>query len=94
MEESLLTTLPEPLPARLTIRVGKALKVAVIDLSVSIVRMQVAVPLHPPAHPAKTVPILGVAVNVTAVPELKEALQVDPQLMPEGELVTLPDPIF
>jgi hypothetical protein len=40
----------------------------------------------------KVKPLAGVAVKVTAVPELKGALQVLPQFMPAGELVMLPLP--
>lgn len=47
----------------------------------------------PPVHPAKVDPCAGVAVRVTCVPESKGALQVVPQLMPAGELVTVPDPV-
>lgn len=36
--------------------------------------------------------MLGVAVNVTVLPVLKFAVQVCPQLIPEGLLVTLPVP--
>jgi hypothetical protein len=37
-------------------------------------------------------PDAGVAVNVKLVPWLNNAEQVLPQLMPEGELDTVPDP--
>lgn len=37
-------------------------------------------------------PEAGVAVNVMELPELKNALQVAPQLMPAGLEVTLPAP--
>ncbi len=33
------------------------------------------------------------AVSVTEVPLAKEAEQVEPQLIPAGELVTVPDPV-
>jgi hypothetical protein len=36
---------------------------------------------------------VGVAVSVTCVPWLNWAEQVEPQLMPEGELVTVPAPV-
>ena len=47
------------------------------------------VPLQPP----KVEPEAGVAVRVTMVPLLKFAEQVLPQLMPAGELVTVPVPV-
>jgi hypothetical protein len=37
-------------------------------------------------------PVLGVAVSVTAVPLVKLPLHADVQLMPDGELVTVPLP--
>jgi hypothetical protein len=46
-----------------------------------------------PDHPAKVEPEAGVAVRVTAVPLLKLAEQVLPQLMPAGLLVTVPLPV-
>lgn len=51
------------------------------------------VPLHaPPDHPAKVEPVAGVAARVTEVPPLNMALQAEPQLIPEGLLVTVPPP--
>ena len=46
-----------------------------------------------PDQPAKVEPEAGVAVKVTAAPLLKVAEQVLPQLMPAGELVTVPLPV-
>jgi len=46
-----------------------------------------------PDQPAKVEPEAGVAVKVTAVPVLKVAEQVLPQLIPVGELVTVPLPV-
>src|SRR2546428_11284781 len=47
----------------------------------------------PPLQPVKVEPAAGVAVSVTAVPLVKLAEQVAPQLMPAGELVTVPLPV-
>ena len=52
------------------------------------------VPEHPPPlQPPKVDPAAGVAVSVTAVPLVKLAAQVAPQVMPAGELVTVPLPV-
>jgi hypothetical protein len=50
------------------------------------------VPLQAPLKPEKVQPEAGDAVSVTPVPELKLAAQVPGQLMPAGELVTVPVP--
>jgi hypothetical protein len=53
----------------------------------------VAVPLHPlPLQPPNVDPADGVAVNVTVVPLMKVELQVAPQSIPAGLLVTVPRP--
>jgi hypothetical protein len=53
----------------------------------------VAVPLHPLSlQPANVDPADGVAVNVTVVPLMKVELQVAPQSIPPGLLVTVPCP--
>src|SRR3989344_270317 len=58
-----------------------------------IVTVHVPVPVHAPDHPANVESVFAAAVNVTLVPELYEAEQVVPQLIPEGLLVTIPDPV-
>jgi hypothetical protein len=58
------------------------------------VTAQLSMPLHPPPdHPAKVEPLAAAAVSVTFVPDLKLAVQVEPQSMPEGLLVTVPVPL-
>jgi hypothetical protein len=47
----------------------------------------------PPLHPEKSESPPGDAVRVTEVPLIKDAEQVPPQLMPLGELVTVPLPV-
>ena len=72
----------------------EALKVAVTV--VLLVRWIVAVPVPevpPPLQPANTEPAAGVAVRVTLVPEENDFEQVEPQLMPDGALVTVPEPV-
>src|SRR5205085_8342188 len=58
--------------------------------SAFIVRVQLPIPLHAPPHPARPQALLAIALNVTWVPDGKLALQVEPQLIPAGELTTLP----
>jgi hypothetical protein len=67
--------------------------VAVTVVSVLTVAWQVPVPLQPPPdHPVKWEPDAAAAVSVTCVPELKAFEQLPPQLIPDGELVTVPVP--
>jgi len=65
----------------------------VTDFAESIVTVQVPVPVHAPLHPVKVDVPSGVAVSVTTVPESKEALQVEPQLIAAGLEVTVPLPV-
>jgi hypothetical protein len=65
----------------------------VADWSADIVKGQLPLPEHAPLHPEKEEPESGVAVSVTAVACAKLALQVAPQLMPEGALETVPEPV-
>jgi hypothetical protein len=46
-----------------------------------------------PLHPSKTNPEFAVAVKVTTCPKANGTLQVAPQLMPAGLLVTVPVPV-
>ena len=69
------------------------LNVAVTDVAAETVTEQVPVPVQAPDHPAKVEPALGVAVSVTVVPLANPAEQVEPQLIPAGELVTEPVPV-
>ena len=47
-------------------------------------------PPHAPPQPRKSQPLTGAAFRMTWVPALKLALQVAPQSIPAGELLTLP----
>ena len=57
--------------------------------------VQVPVPVHAPLQPVKVLPVAGVAVRVTLVPLLKNALHVEPplQLIPVGDELTAPEPV-
>ena len=48
--------------------------------------------MHGPDHPPNTQLLPGTAVRTTVVPAAYDWLQVLPQLMPAGELVTMPVP--
>jgi hypothetical protein len=69
------------------------LNVAVTEAPAFRVKLQVAVPLQAPDHPANVEPELGVAISVTEAPLVNLALHVWGQLIPEGMLVTVPAPV-
>src|SRR5262245_50368600 len=78
-----LVTVPDPAPARLTVRANDCRpKFAVTELAAFIVTVHVPVPVQAPLQPVNEAPAAGVAVSVTAVPLLNVAEQVAPQLMP------------
>ena len=56
--------------------------------------LQVPVPEQLPPHPAKTEVEDETAVSVMDVFSEKLAEQVEPQLIPDGLLVTVPDPLL
>jgi hypothetical protein len=88
------TTLPVPVPFLLALSVYfDRLKVARTLVHESIGTVQVPVPLQIPLHPANVESRLALGVSVTAAPLGKSLLQVLPQLIPEGEDVTLPVPL-
>ena len=68
-------------------------KFAVTETGPPKVTLHVPVPLQVPPHPEKVMPESGVAVKVTCVLLANVAVQVDPQLMPDGLLVTVPVPV-
>jgi hypothetical protein len=69
------------------------LKVAVTAAALApIFSVQAAVPEQAPDHPAKLELAAGVALSVTDVPDVKVPLQLWPQLIPAGLLVTVPVP--
>ena len=89
-----LVTVPLPVAAGVTVRVKVCtVKVAVTVVAAETVTTHDPVPEHPPPlQPVKVEPAAAVAVNVTAVPLAKLTAQVAPQLIPAGELVTVPPP--
>src|SRR3989344_4466354 len=70
------------------------LNVAVTETASFKITAHVPVPEHPPPdQPANIEPGLAVAVRTTDGPELNEAEQVKPQLIPAGLLETTPLPV-
>jgi len=55
--------------------------------------VQVPVPEQAPDQPAKNELAFGFAVSVSDVPLANLALHAEPQLIPEGLLVTVPPPV-
>ena len=83
-------------------RIDRHRKLGVVELKVAMmlawpaaeVTLQVvAVPVQPPDHPTKALPWAAAAVSVTAVPEGNVVPHVDPQLIPAGVDVTVPEPV-
>src|SRR5262245_6557711 len=95
MPAGALATVPDPEPLLLTVSVKDcSANVAVTLWAALIVTVQaVAVPVQPPLQPVNVEPAAGAAVRVTAVPDVSEVEHVVPQLMPTGELVTVPLPV-
>src|SRR5437667_5568961 len=90
----LLVTVPVPVPAGVTVNTKVGAKVAVTVVAAESVIMHEPVPEHPPPlQPVKVEPAAGVAVSVTTVPLAKLAVHVAPQVIPTGELVTVPLPV-
>src|SRR5207245_6402523 len=95
MPAGLLVTVPAPVPAleTVSVKVGRA-KVAVTVVAALRVTVQAPVPEQPPpVQPVKVEPAAALAVSVTAVPLVKLAAQVAPQVMPAGALVIVPLPV-
>jgi len=74
------------------------LKIAVMAEGLFRAKAQVLVPVQamspePPLQPTKVDPFAGAAVNTIEVPILNDALQVEPQLIPAGDEVTVPLPL-
>jgi hypothetical protein len=88
--------MPAPVPAFVTVSanvVAELLKVAVTARAAVIDTVQAAVPVHAPDQPANVEPVAAAGVSVTDAPLLKFALHVAPQLIPEGDDVTVPVPL-
>jgi len=76
-----------------TLHLTPLTKPAVTEWFPLIVSVQVPVPEQSPDQPMNLEPAAALAVSVTGVPPLNCAVQVVPQLIPAGELVTVPEPL-
>src|SRR5512144_2984749 len=68
-------------------------KLAVTDLELAILTVQVFVPEQAPLQPVKVEPASPEAISVTSVLALNSYEQMKPQLMPAGLLVISPLPV-
>src|SRR5207245_4243333 len=85
MPAGLLVTVPAPAPALETVSTRAGVKVAVTVVAAESVTVQAPVPEQPPPlQPVKVEPAAGTAVSVTAVPFVKLAEQVAPQVIAGG----------
>jgi hypothetical protein len=95
-----LVIVPGPVFPTLTVKVVEVgvevarPKLAVTVTDVLVAKVQEAVPAQPPPlQPLKIEPAEGVAARVMEVPPRYVLEQVLPQLIPAGELVTVPKPL-
>ena len=86
-------TAPGPDVATLNGKVGTKLAVTVRAWSIVTVQVVVATPAQAPPQLTKALLACGVAVSVTKVPLLKDAVHVAPQFTPAGLEVTDPGPV-
>src|SRR5207249_3856476 len=95
MPAGALVTVPIPAPLGMSVTAKLCTaKVAVTVVAAVTVTTQESVPVHaPPLQPVKTDPAAGAAVSATTVPLTKLAVQVTPQSIPAGVLVTVPVPV-
>ena len=70
--------------------VNRVVKLADTLVFAFIVTEHRPIPPQAPPQPARPQAAAGLALSVTCVPAAKLALQVEPQSIPEGALVTLP----
>src|SRR6266545_6130704 len=93
IDPGLPVTRPFPLPLRLTFSVLPLTANMAVQV---LLRFMITTPSKQsgsPLHPEKTEPEAGVGVRATVAPFEKSAVQVDPQSIPTGLLVTLPVPV-
>jgi len=91
----LLVTSPVPGPVKLmdSLTGGGPVNDAFTNALALSVSVHGSVPKQAPDHPSNDVLAAGVAVSTTWVPGLNDAEHVPGQLIPAGELVTVPTPL-
>src|SRR5262245_28842018 len=93
MPAGVLVTVPDPDVVTVS-RYDATLKLAVTAAPLFVAIVHGAVPAQPPpVQPSNVEPAAAAPVSVTRVPEANVAEQVLPQLIPAGELVTVPAPL-
>lgn len=75
-----------------TMQASPRVNVALTDAALFIVTLHVPVPEHAPDQPEKSEPLVAVAVSVTLVPKAYACEHAEPQLIPAGLELTLPEP--
>src|SRR5258706_4751698 len=75
------------------ITVSASAKLAETNLAASMVIMQAPAPAQAPLQLLNVESVPAVAVRMTGVPLLKASVQSIPHVMPDGTLVTVPDPM-
>ena len=75
-----------------TMQASRRVNVALTDAALFIVRLHVPMPEHGPDQPEKSEPLAAEAVSVTVVPKEYACEHVEPQLIPAGLELTLPEP--
>jgi hypothetical protein len=94
MPDGLLVIVPEPAPDFVTVRLNCAVNVASTAIGEApTVKLHAPLPEHWPPQLVKTDPADADCVRITNVPFMKVNVQVPGQLIPAGELVTVPEPL-
>ena len=93
MPAGLLVITPDPGPVTETDKEAGDEKVAPTFVSLFKTTVHLPFPEQAPDQPEKDPLEAGVAVRVTEVPASKLEVQMGPQFIPAGALVTVPDPV-
>jgi hypothetical protein len=90
---ALLVTVPVPVPTRVTVSVCAVMRLnTAVQLMLAFIVTLPSLQSALPDQLEKLEPLAGAAVNFTTVPPVYTSAQSLPQMMPMGELVTVPLP--